>query len=177
MTIKQNPPVNEAEVIADFERGLPLSLICSKHHIGYNRAVALRARVQEAPGAEESTPPPPIYDGDPDCFHLDIYVPCDRVDWLIGNLSHDEAIRGLLSLPASDKAQVLENLYQDHVKARVEAPSTEKLSELARHVRACAVAGPAAEGDPFTTLAGGSGPFSLIVNPSNSIAQGANLDV
>lgn len=174
MTIKQNPPINEAEVIADFERGLPLSLICSKHHIGYNRAVALRARAQEAPDTEEATPQP-IYAGDPDCFHLDIYVPCDRVDWLIGNLSHDEAIRALLSLPASDKAQVLENLYQDHIKARVEAPSVEKLSELARHVNACAVDTPAAE--LMAALAGGSGAFGLIVNPSNSIAQGANLDV
>lgn len=81
---------------------------------------------------------PPIFAGDPDCFHLNTWVPVDRLDWIIGNLSHDDAIEALLNLSPPDKALALEFLIQRTIKRLVEPPSAGEMHSLSARLDAFA---------------------------------------
>jgi hypothetical protein len=123
--------VDEAQIVADFRAGLTLQQVRDKYHIGDARARIFRTLAtqdfepeQEADATEvdEASQTPegePLFPGNPDCFHLDTYVPVDRVDFALSNLTREDAIAALLNLDPPDKALALEFLIQRLIKAMV----------------------------------------------------------
>jgi hypothetical protein len=152
MTRGRTPqPVPEAEIIANFQAGMSLADVRAKYHIGDARARGFRALAaqsesspvagteQPAAAADEAAEEP-LFPGNPDCFHLDTYIPCDRINFALSNLTREDAIASLLNLSPENKALALEFLIQRLVKAMVaevdaEVAQTQEISSAADFLR------------------------------------------
>jgi hypothetical protein len=76
------------------------------------------------------------------CWTLHTFVPEDRLDWLIGNLSHDDAIAALLSLDDQAKADAYQFVIQRKINSMIEPPNPADLEELGRRMTALGLPAP-----------------------------------
>jgi hypothetical protein len=77
------------------------------------------AAAETEPGSAE----PLRFNGE-DCYKAEVYIPISRLDWVLGNVTLDEAIAVLLSLDDPAKANAIEFLINRRFEQLLESPAS-----------------------------------------------------
>lgn len=121
----------EAELLA----GDSVSEIATRHSLPQHKVYTIRTRLKKAgqwadnrgsADIEPEEPEEPLLFGGEPCHTLTLEVPVSRMDWILGNVSLDDAIAVLLGLDEDTKRWAIELVIQRRLQKLVESPANEE---------------------------------------------------
>lgn len=152
-------PLSTTEVLARLEAGFTAKQVAKEFGVSIGRIEKIQAQV--AAGAWIATPelaaettdlpnePDPTDDA-PDCWEVTLQVDMDKLDYLIGQFSLDDAIAAILQLPGVDKANIYAFVIQRRLNLLIDPP-TGYLESLADSIARFNPIPPVTRGDFVTS--------------------------